>query len=35
MGTPNGGYYTNFLYLNFDKEKKLINSLIEGPVPIC
>lgn len=35
MGTTHGGYYTNFMYLNFDKDKKLINTSIEGPVSIC
>lgn len=35
MGTINGGYYINVMYLIFDDDKNLIDSLIEGPVPVC
>lgn len=35
MGTINGGYYLNFMYLTFNYKKQLINSSIEGPVPVC
>ena len=34
MGTNNGGYYFNVLYLNFF-QKKIYYKLIEGPVPVC
>jgi hypothetical protein len=30
-----GGFYTNFMYLKFNRNKKLINTSIEGPVPVC
>ena len=36
MGVINGGSYFNIMYLNFDPvTKKVINSAIEGPVPVC
>lgn len=35
MGTINGGYYFNVLYLTFNDEKKIINTKIEGPIPVC
>lgn len=35
MGTISGGFYTNFMYLKFNRDKKIIDSSIEGPVPIC
>ena len=34
MGTNNGGYYFNVLYLNFF-QKKIYYKVIEGPVPVC
>ena len=34
MGTINGGYYFNVLYLYFNKNK-LIDTKIEGPIPVC
>lgn len=35
MGSINGGYYFNVMYLTFDSKKKVINKTIEGPVPVC
>ena len=35
MGVINGGYYANFMYLKFDRNKKIIDTSIEGPVPVC
>lgn len=35
MGTNNGGYYVNFMYLKFNNNNELISSSIEGPVPVC
>ena len=35
MGTTNGGYYFNVLYLTFDDEKRIVDSKIEGPIPVC
>lgn len=35
MGTINGGYYFNLLYLTFDDSGNLINTKIEGPIPVC
>jgi hypothetical protein len=34
MGTINGGYYFNILYLKF-YNFKVYERLIEGPVPVC
>ena len=34
MGTINGGYYFNILYLSF-YNNKLYEKYIEGPVPVC
>lgn len=34
MGTNNGGYYFNVLYLHF-YNKKIYEAEIEGPVPVC
>lgn len=34
MGVINGGYYFNVLYLHFF-DKKLVEAVIEGPVPVC
>lgn len=35
MGSINGGYYFNIMYLKFNKYGRLINSSIEGPIPVC
>ena len=36
MGVINGGSYLNIMYLYFDaKTLKVVNSAIEGPVPVC
>lgn len=36
MGAISGGYYLNFLYIKFDsRTKKIKDSVIEGPVPVC
>ena len=35
MGTINGGYYFNVLYLTFDSKKKMVDKEIEGPIPVC
>lgn len=35
MGTINGGYYFNALYLKFNDDGKVIDSSIEGPIPVC
>ena len=36
MGVINGGTYFNVMYLTFDgKTKKIIKTVIEGPVPVC
>ena len=35
MGNINGGYYFNVMYLTFDERKKLKESKIEGPIPVC
>jgi len=35
MGSINGGYYFNIMYLTFDAKKNVINKTIEGPVPVC
>ena len=36
MGSINGGYYFNVLYLNFNSEtKEIVDSAIEGPIPVC
>jgi len=34
IGTSNGGYYFNVLYLNF-YNKEIYYKLIEGPIPVC
>jgi 5'-nucleotidase len=34
MGTINGGYYFNILYLSF-YNKQIYDRYIEGPVPVC
>jgi len=31
----NGGFYFNVLYFTFDKNNKIIDTKIEGPIPIC
>ena len=35
MGTISGGYYLNFMYMKFARNKTLIDVVIEGPVPVC
>lgn len=35
LGTINGGYYFNVLYLTFNSHKTLIDKTIEGPIPVC
>lgn len=36
IGNINGGFYLNLIYLTVDKQsKKIVNTLIEGPVPVC
>lgn len=35
MGSINGGYYFNVMYMTFDHDKKLKNIKIEGPIPVC
>ena len=34
IGNINGGYYFNVMYLNFIN-KQVVDSLIEGPIPVC
>jgi hypothetical protein len=34
LGTINGGYYFNVLYLKFHKTT-LVEKVIEGPIPVC
>lgn len=34
MGNINGGFYFNVMYLTFNN-KKVIDSKIEGPIPVC
>jgi hypothetical protein len=34
VGTINGGFYFNILYLNF-YNRQIYASIIEGPVPVC
>lgn len=35
MGNINGGYYFNTMYLTFDIKNTVIDSKIEGPIPVC
>ena len=35
MGSIDGGYYLNVLYLTFNQKKQLIDTFIEGPIPVC
>ena len=35
MGSIDGGYYLNVLYLTFNQKKQLTNTFIEGPIPVC
>jgi 5'-nucleotidase len=36
VGNINGGFYFNLLYLTFNKlTKKLVDTSIEGPIPVC
>lgn len=34
LGSINGGYYFNVLYLKFHRTT-LIEKVIEGPIPVC
>lgn len=34
IGNINGGYYFNVMYLTF-ASKTLVDSKIEGPIPVC
>lgn len=34
MGNINGGFYFNVMYLTFHN-KKVVDSKIEGPIPVC
>lgn len=34
MGTINGGYYFNILYLRF-YNNQVYEQIIEGPIPVC
>jgi hypothetical protein len=34
MGTTNGGFYFNILYLRF-YNNQIFEKLIEGPIPVC
>ncbi len=34
MGTINGGYYFNIMYLYF-LDNKIYNKAIDGPWPVC
>lgn len=34
VGTINGGFYFNVLYLKFLKNK-IVEKTIEGPIPVC
>lgn len=34
MGSINGGYYFNVLYLRFHRTT-LVDKIIEGPIPVC
>jgi hypothetical protein len=35
MGSINGGYYFNIMYLKFNKDMQLLGSSIENPVAVC
>lgn len=36
VGNTNGGFYFNAIYLTFNKlTKKIVDSSIEGPIPVC
>lgn len=36
IGSINGGYYFNAIYLKFNKQtRKIVDSTIEGPIPVC
>ena len=35
MGTINGGFYFNVLYLTFNHKKMIVDKTIEGPIPVC
>lgn len=36
VGSINGGYYFNVIYITYNKKtKKVIDTSIEGPIPVC
>lgn len=35
MGSINGGYYFNLMYLKFNQKDQLVSTSIEGPIPVC
>ena len=36
VGSINGGYYFNVIYLTYNKKtKKIVDTSIEGPIPVC
>lgn len=36
IGAINGGYYFNAMYLKFNKKtRKIVDTTIEGPIPVC
>ena len=35
MGVINSGKFMHAMYLSFDNDKKIVDSWIEGPIPLC
>jgi hypothetical protein len=35
IGNINGGYYFNVIYLTFNANRQIVDSSIEGPIPVC
>lgn len=35
MGNINGGFYFNVMYLTFNTNHVVVDSKIEGPIPVC
>lgn len=35
IGNINGGYYFNVMYLTFNDKRVVVDSKIEGPIPVC
>ena len=33
--STNGGFYFNVIYFTFNKKKEIVNTRIEGPIPVC